>query len=237
MINFIKGIIVGIFNIIPGLSGSAMLVVFNLYDKCINAISKFFKYPKETFIFLFPIGLGILIGTCLFSNIIIFLLKNYQIETYTVFIELIIITIPSLFKQAIKKGFKYSYLITFIISFSIGLIFIFLDIKDLNYSIDYNFTGILKYIFIGIVLSFCTIVPGISSTVLLSILNLYGVYIYSISTLNMFVLIPIFISFSITTFFISKLINYLLKNYYSYTYSAILGFCLSTILCFIKVSK
>lgn len=235
MINFLKGIIVGIFNIIPGLSGSAMLVVFNLYEKCLKAISDLFKSPKQSFTFLFPIGAGIIIGTYSFSNIIFVLLKSYPLETYIIFTILIITTIPNLFKEGTKNGFKKDYLIPFIITFTIGILFIFLDIKDLNYNIDYSFLGLLKYLLIGIILSFSTVIPGISTTVLLSIINLYGIYIYSISTFNMFVLIPIFISFTITTFLISKLINYLLNKYYGYTYFAILGFCLSTFLCFIKV--
>lgn len=235
MKNFFKGIAVGIFNIIPGLSGCALLVVFNLYEKCLEAISSMFKKPKENFLFLFPIGLGIIVGTCLFGSIILFLLKEYPTVTYAVFTLFIIGTIPSLFKEAMKKGFKYSYIIPFIITFFIGSLFAFIDAKNLNYTIEYNTLGLIKYSFIGFVLSFATIIPGISSTVILSITNLYGVYIYSISTLNMFVLIPITICFIITTFFISKIINYLLKQYYSYTYFAILGFCISTIICFIKV--
>lgn len=235
MINFIKGIIVGIFNIIPGLSGCALLVIFNLYEKCIYYISTFYKKPKEKFFFLFPIALGIVLGTYSFSNIIMFLLNSYQKETYIVFTIFILGTIPSLFKDTIKKGFRYGYLILFFITFFIGLIFIFLDIKDLNYTIDYSFIGIIKYLFIGIVLSFSTVIPGISSTVLLSLFGLYGIYIYSISTLNLFVLIPTLIGFIIATFFISKIINYLLNNYYSYTYFAILGFCLSTFISLLKV--
>ncbi len=235
MINFIKGIIVGVYNIIPGLSGSAILVAFNLYEKCLKAISDFFKKPKQSFILLFPIASGIIIGTYLFSNIIVYLLNNYPLKTYTIFTILILTTIPHLFKESIKYGFKAKYLIPFFITFLIGILFVFLDIKNLNYTINYSFLSILKYLFIGIILSISTVIPGISSTVLLSILNLYGIYIYSISTLNLFILFPIFIGFIITTFFISKLINFLLKKYYSYTYFAILGFCLSTTLCFIKV--
>lgn len=235
MINFIKGIIVGIYNIIPGLSGSAMLVAFNLYEKCLKAISNFFKDPKQSFIFLFPIASGIIIGTYLFSNVIVFLLNNHPLTTYTIFTVLILTTIPHLFKESIKYGFKVKYLIPFFITFLIGILFVFLDIKNLNYTTDYNFLSILKYLFIGMILSISTVIPGISSTVLLSILNLYGIYIYSISTLNLFILIPILIGFIITTFLISKLINFLLKKYYSYTYFAILGFCISSTLCFIKV--
>ena len=198
MINFIKGIIVGIYNIIPGLSGSAMLVAFNLYEKCLKAISNFFKDPKQSFIFLFPITSGIIIGTYLFSNVIVFLLNNHPLTTYTIFTVLILTTIPHLFKESIKYGFKVKYLIPFFITFLIGILFVFLDIKNLNYTTDYNFLSILKYLFIGMILSISTVIPGISSTVLLSILNLYGIYIYSISTLNLFILIPILIGFIIT---------------------------------------
>ena len=59
MKNFLKGIIAGIGNIVPGLSGSAFLIIFNLYEKCIEAISNIFKDFKKSIIFLFPIGLGI----------------------------------------------------------------------------------------------------------------------------------------------------------------------------------
>ena len=236
MINFIKGIVVGIFNIIPGLSGSALLVAFNLYEKCLEAIGNFFKNPKKNFLFLTPIASGIVIGTYLFSNIIFKLLKSFPMETYIVFTFFILATIPHLLKEATKKGFKIVYIIPFFIAFTLGILLLFLDIKSLDYTITYNFIGILKYFSIGVVLSFSTVIPGISSTVLLSLLNLYGIYIRSLSTLNLFVLIPAVIGFSITTFIISKIINYLLKKYYSYTYFTILGFSLSTIPCLLKIN-
>ena len=237
MKNFIKAIVVGIFNITPGLSGCALLVAFNLYEECIEAIANILKKPKESFIFLFPIGFGIITGTYLFSNVIFFLLNNYPIATYILFTLLILGTVPQLFKEAMKMGFKYSYIIPFVISFAMGILFIFFDVTDLSYEINYNIGFLIKYFFIGVILSFSTIIPGISSTILLSIMNLYGIYIYSISTLNIFVLVPTCLGFIITTFFISRFINYLLKHYYSYTYFSILGFSLSTILCFLKVIK
>lgn len=229
MINFIKGIFVGIFNIIPGLSGSALLMVFDLYEKCIETIGDFFKDPKNNFKFLFPISIGIIIGTYLFSNIIFFLLKKHPMEIYIIFTFFILGTIPHLFKEATKKGFKKTYLISFTTTFILGTILLFLNIKSVNYNIDYSLVGIIKYFSIGIILSFSTVIPGISSTVLLSLANLYGIYIKSVSSLNIFVLIPAIIGFGITTYIISKIINYLLKKYYGYTYFAILGFSLSTI--------
>lgn len=229
MINFIKGIFVGIFNIIPGLSGSALLIILNLYEKSVEAISNIIKKPKTNLMFLLPIGIGIIIGTYLFSKIIFILLNKFPTGTFIVFTGFLLGTIPHLFKEATKKGFKDTYIIPFIITISLGILMLFFDTKDLNYNISYDLLSSIKYFAIGIILSLSTIIPGISSTILLSLFNLYGIYILSISTLNLFVLIPTAIGFIITTFLISKIINYLLKNYYGYTYFAILGFTISTI--------
>ena len=223
----------GIYNIIPGLSGSALLVIFDLYEKCLEAISSFFRKPKDSFIFLFPIAIGIIIGTYLFSNVIFFLLSKYYMETYVIFTFFLLGTIPHLFDEATKKGFRVNYLIPFFMAFVSGLILLFLNIS--NDSFSYDSINTLECLIIGVVLSFSTIIPGISSTVLLSLINLYGLYIYSISTFNINVLIPMGIGFAITTFIISKIVNYLLKRYYGYTYFAILGFSLATIPSLLKI--
>ena len=236
MINLLKGILVGIFNIIPGLSGSALLIIFNLYEKCLNAIASSFKKPKQSFLFLLPIAIGIIIGTYLFSNIILFFITKWKMETHIIFTFLILGTIPHLYKESIKYGFKKKYLFSFLITFSIGIIMLLLNTSNSSYNINYNFIGLIKYFSIGIILSFSTIIPGISTTILLSLFNLYGIYIYSISTLNLFVLIPILIGFILTTFIISKILSFLLKNYYVYTYFAILGFVISTIPCLLNIN-
>lgn len=229
MINFIKGIFVGIFNIIPGLSGSALLVVFDLYEKCLETIGFFFKNPKKNVLFLFPIASGIILGTYLFSNVVFILLKSYPTFLYIVFTFFILGTIPHLFKEATKNGFEFKYLISFTFAFILGASLLFFDTNNTVYTLSYSFFNFIKMFLIGVILSFSTVIPGISSTVLLSLTNLYGIYIKSVSTLNMFVLIPAVISYCATTFLISKLINCMLKKYYGYTYFGILGFSLSTI--------
>ena len=106
MINFFKGVAGGIGNIVPGLSGSALLVILGIYDKCIDAISNLFKDFKNSFKFLFPIGCGILFGTFVFANIIEVSLNNFSLATSIIFVGFMIGTLPSLFKQAYKEKFK-----------------------------------------------------------------------------------------------------------------------------------
>lgn len=225
MKNFIKGFFVGIANITPGISGSALLISLDLYEKCINSVSNIFKDFKSSFEFLFPIAIGVILGTFLFSNIIFYFYNNYNIITTIVFVGFIFGTIPSLIKESTKKGFKKRYILLFIITFSIGILF--LKCKTTNNFI--NDINILNLLLIGFIIGCSTIIPGISSTVLLSILGFYNIYLTSINTINLYYLIPIFIGIIISGFFLSKIINFLLNKYYGYTYFAILGFVISTI--------
>ena len=65
IVNFIKGIIVGIAVVIPGLSGSMFAVIVGLYEKMINAVSTLRKGFKKNVLFLLPIVLGGVIGILL----------------------------------------------------------------------------------------------------------------------------------------------------------------------------
>ena len=102
---------------------------------------------------------------------------------------------------------------------------LFKDINIKNYILLFN-TGIL--------IASSTIIPGISSTVLLSMIGMYGIYINAINTINITILFPIIMGFLVGGFILSKIITKLLNKYYGYTYFAILGFTISTIPALIK---
>lgn len=226
MINFLKGVAGGIGNIVPGLSGSALLVILGIYDKCIDAISNLFKDFKNSFTFLFPIGCGILFGTFVFSNIIEISLNKFSLATSIVFVGFMIGTLPSLFKQAYKEKFRINFLIPLVISFILGVSLLFYK-NNLTFEItDFNY---LTLIGVGFLISISTIIPGISSTVLLTMIGMYDVYISAINTLNIKILFFIAIGIFIGFLLLSKIISYLLKNFYSYTFYAIIGFVISTI--------
>lgn len=226
MINFLKGVAGGIGNIVPGLSGSALLVILGIYDKCLDAISNLFKDFKNSFKFLFPIGCGILFGTFVFANIIEVSLNNFSLATSIIFVGFMIGTLPSLFKQAYKEKFKKRFLIPLVISFLLGVSLLFY--KN-NFSFDITDFNYLTLIGVGFLIAISTIIPGISSTVLLTMIGMYDVYIGAINTFNIeilfFIAIGVFIGFLI----LSKIISYLLNRYYSYTFYAIIGFVISTI--------
>ena len=90
MRNFLKGIIVGIGGIAPGLSGSVLLVILGLYEKAVAAIGTLFKDFKNNVKFLLPLVLGFGVGVIIFSKIVDFLLVNYEMYTRYAFLGLVL---------------------------------------------------------------------------------------------------------------------------------------------------
>ena len=88
----------------------------------------------------------------------------------------------------------------------------------------------------GIFYSIGKLVPGISGAALLMLLGIYEYLLeilanpLSLTINNIILFIPFIISFIISSIFIIKLINYLLNNNFRNTYSAIIGFVISSIL-------
>ena len=61
LVDLIKGVFVGIANVIPGVSGGTMAVSFGIYDKLLKAISSLLKSFKKSFLTLLPIILGMVL--------------------------------------------------------------------------------------------------------------------------------------------------------------------------------
>ena len=98
--NVIKGIAIGAGAILPGISSGVLCVVFGIYETLLNCALNFFKNIKYNFKILFPIGLGAFIGVVLFGNILKYVFYAYPIQTKSIFIGLIIGSVPELLKKA-----------------------------------------------------------------------------------------------------------------------------------------
>lgn len=232
--DLIKAILIGIAKIIPGLSGTILMISFNLYDKAIEAITRFFDSPKKNLLFLINLGTGVIIGIVIFSNLIKYCLDNYYIYTISLFIGLILGGILTLKEEISSKISNYLYIILSFILMSL------VSTSNLTniYIIKGNFIDIVMFFLSGILEAIGTIVPGVSSTALLMITGIYPYYIeilsnllninYLLNSLNF--LLPFALGLFIGVIIISLLISYLLRNHKEKTFSIILGLSLSTII-------
>lgn len=234
IILILKGIIIGIGKIIPGVSGSIMAISLNVYDKAIDSITNFFNNPKKNIKFILNLGLGILLGIILFSKIINYFLTNYYLYTTIIFIGLIIGGIKEIIKNS-NNSIK-GILLT-IISFIIMTLLSLLNTNN-NYTSRNNIVDLIVYLISGILEGIGTIIPGISSTALLMMMGIYKYFINSLSNItnlnyiitNIKFLAFFTIGFLISTIISILIINILFKKHKKLTFNIILGILISNIL-------
>lgn len=259
LVDIIKGIFVGIANVIPGVSGGTMAVSFGIYDKILSSVSNLFKDFKKSIKTLFPIAIGMFIGIVGFTFIIGWLLENQPLGTSLAFTGLILGGVPMIVKS-LKEGWakdtKKSLPINIILFVALAAISIGMALMngDENSGVLLNAdikTMILVF-FIGIIAAATMVIPGVSGSLVLMILGYYfGIlsavknFITCLKDLDwkgMFnealILAPFAIGCLIGIFFISKLIEWLFNHYASATFSGILGLIVSSpIAIFFKVQQ
>ena len=231
---FLKGFIIGLAKIIPGVSGAMIAIYLNLYERLLDAITNFFSDWKNNLKFIIIFGLGILLAIILGSKVILYLFLYYKFITFMFFIGLIVGGTYN-FTKKIKYNYKNVVLILLIIGVFLG--FYFMEI-DGNYGLKNNFYDNIIFFFGGFIDIFASLVPGISGTSLLMTLGIYNnVLILISSSLNIkYVInnINLYISYTLgmalSFIFNAYLINYFLKKYKNIAYSVILGLSISSIL-------
>ena len=244
ILDFIKGIFVGVANIIPGVSGGTMAVSFGIYDKLLSSISNLFKDFKNCFKNLLPIALGMVIGVATFTFIIPWLLENQPFITSMAFTGLILGGVPMTIKgqqdgyMRDKNKSQIVNVILFIIFAAIALAMTFMSgDSESGIILTADAITILKMFFLGIIAAATMVIPGVSGSLVLMILGYYFGIITAVkdflSALKDFdfeklfnlslLLVPFGVGCILGIFFISKLISWMFNHFASATYSAILG--------------
>lgn len=229
----LQGSLVGLGAVLPGVSGGVLCVIFGIYKTIMEFLADPFKRLKTHFPKLFPYGIGFIIGFLGVSKLLGFLLDRYPDPSVCVFVGLITGMMPSLFKEARKKGVsKGSY-----VSMVIGAAFIFtalIGLKFLKVTILPNFAW---YVFCGFCLALSLIAPGMSFSTLLMPLGLYAPFVDGIGNLNFSVLIPGGIGALITIVLLSKAVNTIFDNHYSVAFHTIIGIVIAATVMIIPFSS
>lgn len=249
LVEIIKGIFVGVANVIPGVSGGTMAVSFGIYDKLLSSISNLFKDFKNSIKNLFPIAVGMVIGIVGFTFIIPWLLANQPFITSIAFAGLILGGLPMIVKS-LKEGWQKDEkkstavnVMLFILLAAIGIGMLFLNGNgESGVLLDADLKTIVTIFFMGIIAAATMIIPGVSGSLVLMILGYYFGVINSIKDFitglkdfdfavmfnRALILVPFAIGCLIGIFFISKLIEWLFLHYASATFSGILGLILAS---------
>lgn len=237
---FFGGVAVGIANIIPGVSGGTMLVIFDLFEKLTDAVSDVFKRKTETrkksIIFILKVLIGAAIGILAFAKVLGFTLEHLEAETVFWFMGLILFSVPLVIRKELKDA-KLN-----IPFFIIGIVIIgvleYFNLKG-TYAESGSGDGIIDYLILsglGVIGGISMIFPGVSGSMIMLVLGKYEMirsYIDQLTTLDIgiFIKLGVFgIGALLGVVISSKLLSSLLKKHKAKTVSLILGFIIASAL-------
>jgi len=236
----VKGMMIGVANVIPGVSGGTIAVAMGIYEQLIHSINYIIKEFKKSVKFLLPIGIGVVVAVLAFSKLVDFCFTNYEVNTTFVFVGLILGALPALFKK--MKGEKVG------VKSVLGFVFGFLLIVAMAFMNEGSSSDVFPsqnpiiLLLIGAIASMTMIIPGISGSLVLAILGFYRPVIATVSSfadkLLQFNFAEMWHEIIILTFFgigviigiivFAKLIEFLFERYKNVTYSTIIGIIIAS---------
>lgn len=242
MKDILRGVMIGISNIIPGVSGGTMMVSMGIYDKIISSITDLPKHFIRSFKTLLPYGIGMGIGIVGLSFFIEQLFTRFPLETAMAFVGLIFGGIPMMMKKVKSKQKDFFGIFLLLLFFVLILGMGFLGDNHINRSIELSFTQGVIIFLVGIIAAATMVVPGVSGSMILLLLGYYNPILSLVNQTvkamisfdmqliiqNGLILAPFVLGVIIGIFAVVKLIEYLLSKYEQRTYYAILGLILAS---------
>lgn len=231
----LKGMLIGLGKVIPGVSGSLIAVSLGVYEQAMEAIGHFLKHTKENILFLGTLSIGILVSIVFGSQMVVYLLEFFYVPTMLLFIGFIAGAVPSLSKKIHDKNK------TFLFYFCIAFLFLFLlqfFSSSSHFVPEKNINSYLVIIGIGFLDAATMVIPGVSGTAIFMILGCYAFVLNLFANISTFYLVlsnfPYYFFFGVGlllgVLLVSRMMSYLFLKHNQMTYSLIMGFTISSIL-------
>ncbi len=220
LLRLVKGVIIGIGFITPGLSGGVLAVVFGLYEPLMRFLANLKEKFIKNLLFFIPVGIGGGIGVVAFSAVVDWAFTNYAAPFIWLFIGFIAGTFPSLFKTAGKQGRKaWHWLLLAAVAAGMFLLMNWMEtIKNVTLA-----PGFLNWLMSGALIGLGVVVPGMSPSNFLIYLGLYQPMANGIKTLDLGVIIPLALGLIVCVLLFARLVSWLFNKAYTVMYHLILG--------------
>lgn len=250
--NILKGMVIGIANIIPGVSGGTMMVAMGIYDKLIHCITHIFKEFKKSILFLIPIAIGMGIAVIGGSLGIEMLFDKFPVQTNLLFIGLIVGGLPAIWKNVKGKSIRFGHILALLAFFALVVVMAFLGETEGNaVDLSFNLVNVLKLFGVGVIAAATMVIPGVSGSMVLLLLGYYNPIVSAIndflSALTSFdvdgiltgfgILVPFGIGVVVGVLAIAKLIEFIFNKFPLYAYWAIIGLIVASPIAIIAMAS
>ena len=238
IIDILKGCVMGIANVIPGVSGGTMAVSMGIYDRLISALTHLFKEFKKSFVTVLPIGIGMVIGILGLSRLIEWMFGIIPVQTNLFFIGLILGGLPMIIKEVKGKKVNAGCVVGFIFFFLLVVGLALLDgIKGTDADLSFSILTELKLFGVGVVAAATMVIPGVSGSMMLMLMGYYEPVISAINSTvdalramdmdglmsGILILAPLGIGVVVGIFVIAKIIEWLFNKFATVVYWCIIG--------------
>lgn len=231
---FLCGLIFGTANVIPGVSGGTMLVVFGIFDRLTDAISGLKKIFKN-FPFLLTFALGAGAGILVSAKVISQMFVSFGVQTNMFFIGLILGGIPLIYRLGTaEKKPKPLCIVPFVIAMAFVIALAVLEKLNI-FSLTaetvegFDLVFSLKMVGSAALAAVTMIIPGISGSFVMMLLGVYETIIGALSTFNFYVIIPFAIGAVVGIVVGAKLISMLIAKNRLMVYSALMGLVIGSV--------
>ncbi|MEN6554932.1 MAG: DUF368 domain-containing protein [Anaerolineaceae bacterium] len=230
ILRLLKGVLVGIGFITPGLSGGALAVVFGIYEPLMRWLGNLREKFLQNLIYFVPVGIGGILGVLAFSKVVEWAFGHYAAQFTWLFIGFIAGTFPSLIKTSGKQGRK-SWHVGLLAAVAVGTLFLMRWLETIrSVQMVQNFGS---WLLSGAMIGLGVVVPGMSPSNFLIYLGLYEPMASGISRLDFGVIIPLVLGGAACVLLFARLVSWLFKKYYALMYHIILGIVVGSTLAII----
>ena len=238
----LRGIVIGIANIIPGVSGGTMMVSMGIYDTLIYCITHLFSEFKRSILTLLPYLIGMLIGIFALASLLTYCFAHFPLPTSTTFIGLILGGLAPILHKVDKKKVNTLAVLIFIAFFALIIVMALSNPtgNDGRITVNAGEMGIL--LLMGVIASGTMLIPGVSGSMVLMLMGYYRPVLASVNDFKdgllggnlalagqqLLILIPFGIGVLLGIYFVAKLIEWLLARWPTQTYCAVLGLVIAS---------
>lgn len=235
--DILRGIVIGIANAIPGVSGGTMMVSMGIYDKLIYSVTHLFQQPVKSIKTLLPYFVGMAIGIVGLAFAIVAMFEHIPFQTCMLFIGLILGGVPILTGHLKGTKLGVSHGLVFLVFFGSIILLQIFGGHGADVALTLTPLSLLKLVIVGVIAAATMVIPGVSGSMMLMTMGYYYPVIGSVKNLITalvafdipqvvhicLVLIPFGIGVIVGIFAVAKLIEMLMEKYEALTYSGIMG--------------
>ncbi len=232
LLNVLRGFVIGIANVIPGVSGGTLAVVLGIYERLITSIDRLFRLRTGWFVsgvFVFQVLLGAGIGIVALAHFMEGLLERYPYGMAFLFIGLILGSIPSLLGQLEVPRVSTGGVVAFVLAFAVVVL---TSAGAEGLGLQYlpgGFRTLGLFFLSGVAGAAAMVIPGISGSFVLVLLGTYTAVLYAVNTRDLLFLGVIALGAILGIVVVTRLIAYLLRRFHRTTYSAIIGLVVGSV--------